>query len=77
MTVTVNALCRVRAIGHGHGDGICHDAGREGIESIGGRRASDTSALCWVCAGLLGGRGLELVVHFSSGIAKINIQRHA
>jgi hypothetical protein len=32
------------------------------------------SHICWVCAGMLGDRGLVLVVHFPSGcVAKINI----
>ncbi len=32
------------------------------------------STLCWVCAGILGERGLGLVVHVPSGcVAKINI----
>jgi hypothetical protein len=35
---------------------------------------SDTSALFWVCAVMLGERGFELVVRFPSGcVAKINI----
>ena len=33
---------------------------------FGSQLASDTSALCWVCAGMLGERGLELVVQFPS-----------
>jgi hypothetical protein len=42
--------------------------------SVGVLRASDTNALCWVCAGIPGEKGLELVHHFPSGcVAKINI----
>ncbi len=37
-------------------------------------RGHCTSTLCWVCAGMLGERGLGLVVHIPSGcVAKINI----
>jgi hypothetical protein len=37
-------------------------------------RVFDTSALGWVCAGMLGERGLGLVAHIPSGcVAKINI----
>ncbi len=46
------------------------------LKSARGLRAFDTSSLCWVCAGMLGERGLGLVVHIPSGcVAKINIPR--
>jgi len=42
-------------------------------ESVRRLRASDTSALRGACAGMLGERGLGLVVHFPLGyVAKIN-----
>ena len=35
-------------------------------------RTNPIHALCWVCTGMLGERGLGLVVHFPLGNAKIN-----
>ncbi len=50
---------------------VCRGAGWKGVlESVKGFRAFDTST----CAGILGERGLGLVVHVPSGcVAKINI----
>jgi hypothetical protein len=46
------------------------------MESVDGPRASNTSALCGTCAGILGERELGSVVHFPSGcLAKINTPR--
>jgi hypothetical protein len=43
------------------------------LEPVEGLRASDTSALCGACAGILGVRGLGLVVHFHLGfVSEIN-----
>jgi hypothetical protein len=38
-----------------------------------GLRAFDTSTLCGVCAGMMGERGLGLVVHIPSGCDKYSV----